>query len=61
MARMEKVANLRVGALYRRTKDRRTIWIRVDAKQHATAVYDSIAEKWEMGVVARTSVCPRRL
>ena len=48
MGRKARIGTLSVGAIYRRAKHSR-MWIKIDDRQHATAVYNSITESWEMG------------
>ena len=52
MATRVKIASLAIGAIYRRVNTRVIdpgLWTKLDNGQHGTAVYDSIAERWEIG------------
>ena len=48
MRHKQTIGRLKIGTIYMRANDRH-MWIKVDELQHATAIYNSTLEQWEMG------------
>jgi hypothetical protein len=42
-----KIADLHIGAIYYRKNDKRSLWRKVDNRQHETVLYDSMEEKYQ--------------